>query len=150
MGRRSVALQLSSADIRRRALNRMMQVSALTGANKARWRAQLYEEEMVELLRDIALAPDTPIGVRRQCALDVLLVARGEPGRLPEGAETVDVEAKGNSGATVGEEIEAARASAQLFAELDALVRNRVPFAEWPERVKHLHEAAVFADEGAA
>lgn len=101
---------------------------------------------MVDLLHDIALAPDTPLSLRRQCALDVLTVARGEPGRLPEGSETVDPAATGATGATVGEEIAAARESAALFAELDGLVRNRVPFVDWPDRVKRLHEAEVFAE----
>ena len=150
MGRRSgqqVVANLPPEELRRRTLNRLMTLSALSGANKARYRAQMFEEEMVDLLRDIAFAPETPASLRRQCALDVLVVARGEPGGLPAGAETVDPNAKGNTGATVGEEIEAARTSAALFAELDSLVRNRVPFVDWPERVKHLHEAAVFAPE---
>ena len=146
MGRRTGMALLSPSELRDRALNRVMQFSALSGVNKARFRAQMFEEEMVDLLRDIALAPDTPISLRRLAALDVLLVARGEPGRMPEGAQTVDPHEKGNTGSTIGEEIEAARVATSLFAELDALVRDQVPYAQWPDRVKKLHEAAAFAD----
>ena len=124
-----------------------MHFSALSNQNKARYRAQGFEEEMVDLLHDIALAPDTPLSLRRLCALDVLAVARGEPGRLPEGAQTVDPSAIGNTGSTVCEEIEAARASATLFAELDANVRNRVPYGDWRAEVKRLAEAAAFAPD---
>ena len=88
---------------------------------------------------------DSAPGLRFDSAMAIIRVARGEPGRLPEGAETVDPNATGHTGATVGAEIEAARASAALFAELDGLVRNRVPFEDWPERVRRLSEAAAFA-----
>jgi hypothetical protein len=40
------------------------------------------------------------------------------------------------TGATIGQEIAAARLSADLYKELDRLVRQRVPASEWPEQVR--------------
>ena len=138
---------LPPEEIRRRTLNRLMRVNDLTGVNKAKYRAQCIEEEAVDMLRDIMTGIETPLSLRRECALDIIRVARGEPGRLPDDARTVEVDAVGGSGQKVGEEINAARVSAALFARLDSLVRNRIPYNEWPDEIKRLSEAAAFAPE---
>jgi hypothetical protein len=124
-----------------------MRVNDLTGVNKAKYRAQCIEEEAVDMLRDIMTGIETPLSLRRECALDIIRVARGEPGRLPDDARTVEVEAVGGSGQKVGDEINAARVSAALFARLDSLVRNRISYNEWPDEIKRLSEAAAFAPD---
>ena len=124
-----------------------MRVNDLTGVNKAKYRAQCIEEEAVDMLRDLMFDPETAPGLRRECALDIIRVARGEPGRISDDPRTIDGDATGTSGRKVDEEINAARVSASLFARLDALVRNQVPYDDWPDEIKHLSEAAAFASE---
>ena len=117
----------------------------LPGVNLAQFRAQLYEEEMVTLVRDIALAQDTPVSLRLECARTVVTWARGVPREWRNSGETIDPAAPGTVHETVGKELEAVRATAELFATLDDLVRRRVPYSLWPEEVRNLAEAAVFA-----
>jgi len=106
--------------------------------NKVQFQAQLYEVEMIDLLADFARTEDYPLSLRRQCALDVLNYARGQPKTWLHDGQTVDPQAQGNSGlgATVIQEIEAAKATADLHAKVAQLTAANVHPSEWDEEVR--------------
>lgn len=117
------------------------------GVNVAQFTAQRFEQEMVELVRDIAIANETPINVRVNCAVQVVEWARGRVETWRHDGKNIDPSAENPlTGTSVGETIEAAKATAETFQELDRLVRQNVPFADWPESIRQLSEAAVFAE----
>ena len=118
----------------------------------AQFRAQLHEEAMVEVLvgfaQDMNLAPS----LRRDCARDVIAIARGPlaPVGAPNG-ETIDPSVAREGGGTVGDEIVAIRATAELYQRLDELVRREVPPELWPEDVRAIagNLAASYAEDDA-
>lgn len=113
------------------------------GVNMAEFHAQLIEVEMVQILEGFAKDVTVPVSLRRQCALDVLLLARGPSIPWPRNGKTVDVNEQTPMGGTVGDAIDAARVSADLYQTLDDLVRRRVPPAEWPPEVREAAGAAI-------
>lgn len=93
---------------------------------------------MVELL--VMFAMDctgyvTPT-LRRQCAIDVITIARGVPKQWNNDGQTIEVDAAGQSGRTVADEIESARRSAEALKDLDGYVRRKVHPSQWPEHVR--------------
>lgn len=120
------------------------------GVNMAEFHAQLVEVEMVEIIagfaRDLTLEPK----FRKECALDVLLLARGPSVPWPRDGKTISVHEPGPAGGTVGDTIEAARLAADLYQQLDDLVRRKVPPAEWPPAVREAAGAAIAFYEGEA
>lgn len=126
--------------------NRFAAYNMLPGVNKAQFRAQMLEEEMVLLIRDVATAPETAASLRLECARTILTIARGVPQPWFNRGETIDPEAKGTVHETVGAEMEAMRVTADTFSRLDDLVRRKVPYRLWPEDVRGLAEAAAFSD----
>ena len=89
-------------------------------------------ETLVGFVRDFTV----PVALRRQCAMDVVAIARGPLRPWVHDGETIDTNAQGVTGETIGAEIDAARSSAAALAELDELVRRRVPVSQWPESVR--------------
>jgi len=114
--------------------------------NRTQFRAQLYEEECVDLVRDLMYSNDVTPAQRLMCAQQIVQWARGEVESWRHDGETIDTEAPALAGGTVGAVIEAASRTADLYRTLDHYVRNRIPFADWPAEVRNLAEAAAFAD----
>lgn len=109
-----------------------------SAVNITQFSAQLYEQEMVETLVEMVRNEATAPSLRRQCAIDVLTFARGAVRPWVHMGETVNPQAEGTSGlnATVGEEIEAAKNTARLHAQLDLYIAQNKPPSEWPEDVR--------------
>lgn len=108
--------------------------------NGVQFTAQLNEVEMTELLVDLARNPEMPPSLRRQCALDVLAYARGQPKTWLHDGETIDSAAAGAAGmgATIGQELEAARQTAKLHEQLALLTAANVHPRDWPEDVRSI------------
>jgi hypothetical protein len=104
--------------------------------NLAQFRAQCHEEEMVELLvgftRDVTL----PASLRRDCAKDVILIARGPIEPWEHNGASIDPAAEGRTGNPVAVEIDAARLSSRAYEEIASLAMRQVPFEAWPEYLK--------------
>lgn len=116
------------------------------GVNRTQFRAQLYEEQMVDLVRDMALSNEASMDHRLKCAAQVVQWARGGIETWRHDRETMQPDSPVITGGTVGEAVEAARSATELFSELDGLVRRKIPFRDWPERIRNLAEAAAFAE----
>jgi hypothetical protein len=116
--------------------------------NKAQVRAQMYEEEIITLARDMAFMPDMSHADRMTYMRFVMDYARGKPMEFIVSRETVDLSVTNvANGNTIGQTIEAVRVNTALMNQLDALVRQGVPFADWPEDIRQMSEAAAFADD---
>jgi len=111
-----------------------------SAVNVTQFTAQLHERDMIELLVDMAENVTMPPSIRRQCAIDVLTFARGQPRPWIHDGETVDPNMPGTSGlgATVGQEIEAARQTAKLHQQLAMLSASNVHPRDWPEEVRQI------------
>lgn len=137
MGRRGVET-MTPKEIREQAAKHFRKLSAASGVNLAQFRAQVFEEEMVELLvgftRDITVATS----LRRTCALDVIQIARGPQAPWFHDGKTVNPQAIGETGQTVGQEIEDARKTSALYTQLDELIRSNTHPSLWPESVRVL------------
>lgn len=137
MGRRSVT-EMSPKEIRAQAAKHFRNLVHAGGPNLAVFRAQIHEEEMVELLvgltKDISVAP----GLRAQIAMDVIKIARGPMAPWFHTGETINPHAMGDSGKSVGDEIEEARKTSALYTELDACIRSNTHPSTWPESVRVL------------
>jgi hypothetical protein len=149
MGRRSgsvsvTALPAPRADRARLvAMQQLRRLTAASAANSAQLRAQVHEAEMVELLvgftRDVTL----PAGLRRDCAKDVLLYARGPVTPWLHDGETIDPAAIGRTGNTVAEEIDAIRLTSQAYEQMNGLVMRGIPFEAWPEDIKAIADSSL-------
>lgn len=124
-----------------------MELARLNLVNKVQFRAQMYEEEAVDLVRAMMYAPEVSFTQRLQCAQQVVLWARGGVQTWNHDRETMDPQAMTPVGTPVGETIEAAHAAAEVFARLDRYTRLKIPYADWDDEVKGLAEAAAFAEE---
>lgn len=138
MGRRGGVETMTPAEIRQQAAKHFRKLSAASGVNLAQFKAQVFEEEMVELLvgftRDITVATS----LRRQCALDVIQVARGPQAPWFVNPATIQPNAIGETGQTVGQEIDEARKTSALYTQLDELIRSNTHPSMWPESVRVL------------
>ena len=101
---------------------------------------------LVGFAEDMNLAPP----LRRDCAKDVIALARGPLAPWHHDGETIDPAAARENGNTVGAEIVAIRATAELYQRLDELVRRGVPPELWPEDVRAIAGglAASYAEDG--
>lgn len=151
MGRRSVATASDLARLERdgpraardAVVTHFRRLTGAAGVNLAQFKAQVHEEEMIDLLvgftRDVTL----PATLRRQCALDVVLVARGPIRPWEHAGETIDPSAEGRTGATVGTEIEATRLTADAYMRIASLTMRQVPFSQWPEDLQAAADPAL-------
>ena len=108
--------------------------------------AQAVGADMVALLTgfafDVTLEPE----FRAKCANDVLDRGFGKPATKAR-VEMLDMRAPTIDGKTIGDEITAAQLSAELFQQVDDLVRREVPPEQWPEHVRAaVGDAAAFFD----
>ena len=126
------------------------------GVNLAQFRAQLHEEEMVELLVGLARgkavdqkgeAIDVPVSVRRQCMIDVLTFARGPIRPWLHDGETIDPSMPAPGGGTMGDAITATRATADTIEEMADLVARQVPPSAWPDHVREAAAASALYSE---
>lgn len=115
-------------------------LARLQSANNAtQFTAQRHEEAMVTLLVDMAEDPLMPPALRRACANDVLVYARGQPKAWLHNGETINPALPGSSGisgATIGDEIEAARQTARLHEQLALLTASNTHPRDWPDDVR--------------
>ena len=101
--------------------------------------AQNHEVEMVELLVEFARDPEQPPAFRRHCAVDVITFARGTVKPWIHDGETINPQAEGGSGikgASVQDEITAAKNTARLHEQLTALIGGNVHPSQWPPDVR--------------
>jgi hypothetical protein len=126
--------------------DRIVKYNMLPGTNKAQFRAQMYEEEMVTLARDMALSVETSGPLRLECIRFVVQTARGVPQPWRHDGGTINPEAKTVLGGTVGQAIDAARQESELYQRLDGLVRAKTPYRDWPADIQALAESAPFAE----
>ena len=128
-------------ELHRAARRHFTRLTEIDGVNMAQFTAQRYEEEMVKVLVGMALdvTGTTAPGLRRQCALDVITVARGVPKPWLNDGQTIDPNAPvGDGSQTMGDLIEAAKTSAEMYEELDGLVRRKVPPEQWPQKIREM------------
>ncbi len=120
------------------------------GLNMAQLRAQTHEEGMVDLLATMARNGDVPYAIRRQCAVDVITFARGNPKPWLHDGKSIDPGSLGETGNTIADEIEAAKHTTSLWKQIDWLRANNVPPAQWPEDVRQVAGdlIEVYGDEG--
>jgi len=123
-----------------------MEMARLNLVNRVQFRAQMYEEEAVDLVRAMMYADEAPMGHRLQCAQQIVQWARGSVKTWNHDGETINPAAPGPAGLPVGETIEAARAAVEVFSRFDRNVRLNIPYADWDDEVKALAEAAAFAE----
>jgi hypothetical protein len=129
-------------------IDRMRYLSRDLGINLAQFRAQIHEEEMVELLVGFSRDLTLPASLRRQCAIDVVTFARGRIEPWQHEGQTIDPQATGGSGHAIGEEIQAARLTAEGYERLNDLIMRRVPSDQWPEDIRELAGQALLEYEG--
>jgi hypothetical protein len=99
-------------------------------------KAQMQEELIVDMLMGFAQDMTLPAQFRRDCLLDVAKFARGAVKSWVHEGETIDPEAPGAVGETKGDEIQAARMSAELYETLNELISRGVSSDNWPEAVR--------------
>lgn len=107
----------------------------LRGHDISEFQAQQHAADMVNFLAAVALDVTQDIGVRRQCANDVLNRAYGTPATKAR-VEITDTSTRGQSGATIGEEIEAIRMTTMLQEQINELTMRNIPPEAWPEDVR--------------
>ena len=146
MGRRSSVVKMTPEEMLGRLRERISRYNMLPGVNKAQFEAQRLEVEMVGLIRDIAYESDTPPSLRLEAAKYIITLARGPIAPWSNKGLTIDPDDKGTVLDSVGDELRASTDMTALYGEMDDLVRSRVPFTQWPDRVKQLAEAAAFSD----
>jgi len=145
MGRRSVATT-DPKRLRDAVGRHFRRLTTESGVNLAEFTAQRFEEECIILVRDMAFSMEASMDHRLKCAQQIVEWARGKVVPWHHTGETIDPTATTPLGGTVGETIDAVRATTELFAELDRLVRNKIPYRDWPSEIQNLAEAAAFAD----
>ena len=135
MGRRNLP---QSPNELRKAISKAAQSATLRGTiNVARWRAQLHEEEMVQLLVNFALDGTQSASLRRDCAKDVLEIARGKIVAQVHDGENVDPTAHTGGASAIGQQIEAQRIETNQWQTLDAYV-GKIASEYWPEHIRHI------------
>lgn len=105
---------------------------------------------MTEILIEFARDVELPAQFRRQCAMDVLEYARGKPKLWLHDGETIDPAAAGAAGlgATIGQEIDAAKQTARLHEQLARLTAQNIHPRDWPEDVRKVAmDMVAFYDE---
>lgn len=109
-------------------------------SNGVQFEAQLHERDMVTLLVDMAQDADMPPAIRRACANDVLVYARGQPKTWLHDGETINPALPGAAGlgATIGQELDAARQTARLHEQLALLTASNTHPRDWPEEVRSI------------
>ena len=148
MGRRSSKdVMLTPKEMVERLRVKFQALNAMPHVNMVQFTAQRFEEEAVKFVNSCIYAEDVPLAVRLECADRIVTWARGKPRDWIHTGETIHPEAPGTIGATVGEEIAAAKEAAAVYGEMDRLVRAGIPYREWPIEVRSRAEAQVFADE---
>jgi hypothetical protein len=148
MGRRSGAIvRMTPEEILGRLRDRLVGFNMLPGVNRAQFEAQRYERDAVRLAWDLAQHPDCAVTFRLECIKFVVQTARGVPAPWFNRGETIDPNASGTALETVGAELLAVENMTGLYAEMDKLVREKVAYSKWPERIRGLAEAAAFADD---
>ena len=148
MGRRSSKdVMLTPKEMVERLRVKFQALNAMPHVNMVQFTAQRFEEDAVKFVNDCIYAEEVPLAVRIECAERIVTWARGKPRDWAHNGETINPEAPGTIGATVGEEIAAAKEAAVVYGELDRLVRAAVPYKDWPAELRSRAEAQVFADE---
>ena len=153
MGRRAVAIpdarkieRLPAHQARDAVVSHFRKLtSGAGGINLAQFRAQLYEEQAVELIAGFMSDVTLSAPFRKECAKDILLYARGAVKSWEHDGETVDTNAIGRTGNTIGEEIEAARLTAQAYEEINKLCMRQVPVEAWPEELRAFADPSMVA-----
>ena len=145
MGRRSTAQLQSRAESLHGRLSQELAALNIT-VNRVQFRAQLYEEEMVDLVRDMALSTEATMPHRLECARQIVLWSRGKVDEWRHDKETLRPEDTTITGGLIGDTIEQARQTANLFARLDDLVRRKVPVSDWPSDIRQMAEAQPFVE----
>ena len=136
MGRRSIA-PTTPAQVRASVAKHFRHLMGPErGINMSQFTAQLRERDMVELLVGFALDATLPAPLRRDCALDVIRIARGPIAPWIHDGRTIDPGGIAASGKAVGDEIAEIERTATLYQQLDELVRRGVPPELWPEAVR--------------
>ena len=132
----------SGTELRDKIAKQLRRFATRSGLNMTEFQAQKYEVEMVDILAEMARDPTgfVPLALKRQCALDVVMLARGPMLNRPwiHDGKTIDPEAHGATGMTVGAEIDAIRVMSSMHQQLDELVRARVPVGEWPAEIREM------------
>jgi hypothetical protein len=138
LGRRGGVETMTPQEIRQQAAKHFRKLSAASGVNLAQFKAQASEEAMVDLLVGFAHDISVATSLRRQCALDVITIARGPQSPWYHDGKTIDPQAIGETGKTVGHEIEEARKTSALYTQLDELIRSNTDPRLWPDSVRVL------------
>jgi uncharacterized protein (UPF0147 family) len=139
MGRRSVATMADADKARKVVAKRFMAlVDSGSGINIAQFAAQLHEQEAVEFFVSIMRDATVPTALRIQCAEKIVLYARGPVIPWEHDRKTIDPGAFMQTGLTVSQQIEAAKAQSALHQRLDELVRRNVHPSEWPHDVREI------------
>jgi hypothetical protein len=141
MGRRSLVQQrqMTPEQARSAVIRHFAHLNSHGGVNLAQMEAQVHEQTMVRLLADFAMDTTGEISypLRAKCAMDVIAIARGPLREWLHTGQTVDPAAPSPDGkSTVGDNIEAAKASAAVHEELDRLVAQRINPSDWPVHVR--------------
>jgi hypothetical protein len=144
VGRRSLSVARLQENLSDKLTQQLRRLNVVV--NRTQFRAQLYEEEMVDLVRDMAFSNDSSLDHRLKCAVQVVQWARGGIETWRHDKETMEADSPVITGGTVGEAIDEARNAADLFGRLDGMVRRKVPFRDWPEDIKTLAESEAFRD----
>jgi hypothetical protein len=150
MGRRNgtpttALTERDAANLHRAARKHFDRLMNAEGVNLAVYEAQLVEQDMVKVLANMARDTTgyTSPSLRRQCAMDVITIARGAIKVWAHDGATVNPNATTATGQTVGDLIEAAQTTSQLAQELDRLTREKIPPAEWPPEVREMVGEAI-------
>jgi hypothetical protein len=128
----------SPAEATRKAIQRHMTRVSVHSFNLARVRAQMHEEDMVDVLYSMAMDLNLAPEIRRLCAINVLEQARGKITTQLHDGNTVNPSdpALDGTNRTVGDQIDAARVAA---AEMSVIQEwASVPYEQWPEHVRTL------------
>lgn len=120
------------------------------GVNLAQFQAQQREEDAVRLIAGFMDDINLPAPFRRQCAIDIVTMARGPIAPWQHDAQTIEVTVIGNTGSQVGDEIQAVRLATDLHQRIADLVMRRVPSDRWPEDVREAagHLIMTYSEEG--
>jgi hypothetical protein len=106
------------------------------GLNMVQFTAQMHEVEMVKILVGFVKDATLPPTLRRDCALDVIRLARGPVAPWIHDAKTIDPAGIAPSGRPVADELAEIKKATTLYQALDDLVRRGVPPEQWPEDVR--------------
>jgi len=126
---------------RRAVAAHLTQRSRQSAVNLVQFVAQQHEVECVELLVQFARDETLPPALRRDCAKDILLYARGQPKVWLHDGRTVDPAApspRDPERRTVGDDIADVCTATALYQQFNLLVSQGVHPDEWSDAVKLL------------